>query len=623
MRNIAVILIGFLFAAEPLFAQISDSAYIRQNYRKEEVQIPMRDGTKLFTSLYIPRDSSKTYPIILMRTPYSVGPYGAEAYRTALFPSVHEMREGYIFAAQDVRGRFMSEGTYVDVRPYRPGKKKGETDEASDTYDTVEWLLRNVRGNSGKVGITGISYPGFYTTMGIIDAHPAVVAASPQAPIADWFIGDDDHHNGALFLAETFGFFSGFGLSRPAPTTTWRPGFRMPYPDAYKFFLAMGSLANANRLYFRDSIAYWKDLMAHPNYDSFWQERSTLPHLTRVRPTVLTVGGWFDKEDLYGALNTYRAIESKNPKARNGIVMGPWSHGQWNRDGGERLGDIQFGSATGTWFREHVQFPFFQKYLKGKEIEPIAEATIFETGANVWHALDAWPPKDVTPGALYLLPNRGLGFVPSTEEGFSEYLSDPSAPVPFTARISGGVSPTYMVEDQRFADRRPDVLTFSTDRLTEGVTVAGPINAELYVSTTGSDADWVVKVIDVFPDDSVGSAASGAPLSGFEMLVRADVFRGKFRMSYTVPEPFVPGEITRVAFTLPDICHRFKQGHRIMVQIQSSWFPLVDRNPQTFVNIHEAAPGDFVPAEHRVYHSARYPSRLNVNFWRPPTGGTE
>jgi hypothetical protein len=600
--------------------EAADSLYIREHYRKKEVRIPMRDGALLFTSLYIPRDTSVTYPVILMRTPYSVGPYGEDKYRMGMYPSMLEAHEGFIFAYQDVRGRYMSEGKFVDVRPYLPAKRgRGDVDESSDTYDTIDWIIGNVR-TSGKVGISGISYPGFYTTMGILDAHPALSAASPQAPIADWFIGDDDHHNGAMFLAETFGFFVNFGRPRPEPTTRSSGWFHMPTPDAYTFFLRMGPLANAERLYMRDSIAYWKDLMGHPNYDSFWQARAVLPHLKNIRPAVMTVGGWFDKEDLYGALNTYKTIEKNNPGTVNILVMGPWSHGQWNRDDGERLGDIEFSGKTSVWFREHVQTPFFSYYLKGKGSGTFAEATVFETGANRWHQLPAWPPREAREKKLYLHDQGALAFIPPSLPGdaFTAFTSDPAKPVPFSAETAPYVRPSYMVEDQRFAATRPDVILFQSAPLTEPVTLAGPLTATLYVSTTGTDADWVVKLIDVFPDDTTAEVPSSHPLGGYQMLVRGDVFRGKFRRSFEKPEPFIPGRVTEVTYTMPDIFHTFKAGHRMMIQIQSSWFPLVDRNPQTFVNILEATEGDFIRAEHRVYHSAVHPSALTVLVWEGP-----
>lgn len=578
----------------------------------------MRDGIRLFTSVYAPKDTTAQYPIILSRTPYSVGPYGPSATRRGMVPSMNEAQEGYIFVYQDVRGRYMSEGTFIDLRPYKPVKKgKDDIDETTDTYDTVDWLVKNIPHNNGRVGITGISYPGFYTTMGTIDAHPAVKATSPQAPIADSFVGDDEHHNGAFFLAQNFNFYMFFGHPRPAPTTRSTYSFRPWTMDAYKFFLDMGPLSNANTLYFRDSVAMWTEIMEHETLDKFWQEMLVYPHLKAIRPAVMTVGGWFDQEDMLGPLKTYKEIEKNNPGITNILVMGPWYHGQWNSDEGERLGDLQWGSKTSDWFQQNVQLPFFNYYLKGKGGPLNAEAIVFETGANVWHQLDHWPPTNVAERNLYLQPRGKLSFdaPPKSASPYSEYVSDPAKPVPYTRAIRFGVSREVLGEDQRFAATRPDVLVFEGEQLAQDITIAGPIVASLQVSTTGTDADWVVKLIDVFPDDSAGVTKSGVPVGGYQMLVRGDVFRGKFRKSLSRPEPFTPKKVTNVEFELRDVLHCFKKGHRFMVQIQSTWFPLVDRNPQKFVNIRTAKESDFQKATHRVYHSPRYPTHLKVLVW--------
>ena len=606
--------IGILF----LSAHAQDSLYIKQHYDKTEYYVTMRDGVKLFTSVYAPKDTFQDYPIILNRTPYSVGPYGPSAYRNRMVPSMNEVREGYIFAYQDVRGRYMSEGTFEDLRPYRTVKKdKRDIDETTDTYDTVDWLVKNIRHNNGRVGITGISYPGFYTTMGTIDAHPSVVATSPQAPIADPFVGDDEHHNGAFFLAQNFRFYMFFGQPRPVPTTRTTFSFRPWTMDSYKFFLEMGPLPNANALYFKDSVAFWTKMMKHETLDEFWQAMLVYPHLKNIKPAVMTVGGWFDQEDMLGPLKTYKEIEKNNMGITNILVMGPWNHGQWNRDPGEVLGDINFDSETSVWFQTNVQLPFFNYHLKGKGDPIRAEAVVFETGANQWHQLDSWPPKNITQKNLYLLPQGKLDFNPPPQsvEQFSEYASDPAKPVPHTREIRSGVSGAVLVEDQRFAATRPDVLVFQSGKLDKDITIAGPTIASLQVSTSGTDADWVVKLIDVFPDDSLGVARSGVPLGGYQMLVRGDVIRGKFRNSFSKPEPFVPNEVTKVEFELRDLFHRFKKGHRIMVQIQSTWFPLVDRNPQKFVNIRTAKESDFQKATHRVYHSPEHASHVKVLLW--------
>jgi putative CocE/NonD family hydrolase len=614
---IVLVALAVLIPLCPLQAQ--DSLFIKEHYVKTEYRIPMRDGVRLFTSVYAPKDTTQDYPIILTRTPYSVGPYGPSATRNSMVPSMNEAREGYIFVYQDIRGRFMSEGTFVDLRPYKPVKKgKDDIDESTDAYDTVDWLVKNLPHNNGRVGITGISYPGFYTTMGTIDAHPAVKATSPQAPIADSFTGDDEHHNGAFFLLQNFTFYMFFGHPRPEPTTHSFYSFHPWTMDAYKFFLEMGPLSNANTLYFRDDVAMWKEIMNHETLDKFWRDRLVYPYLKHIKPAVLTVGGWFDQEDMYGPLKTYKDIEKNNPGITNMLVEGPWYHGEWNRDAGDHLGDIDWGSETSVWFQQNVQLPFFNYYLKGKG-EPLnTEAIVFETGANVWHRLDHWPPKNVAAKSLYLQPGGKLGFEApaASAHPYSEYVSDPAKPVPYTRAIRFGAARDFLDEDQRFASTRPDVLVFEGAPLTEDVTLAGPIVASLQVSTTGTDADWVVKLIDVFPDDTAGVTRSGVPIGGYEMMVRGDVIRGKFRNSLSKPEPFTPNKVTKVEFELRDILHCFKKGHRMMVQIQSTWFPLVDRNPQKFVDIPMAKESDFQKAANRVYYSPRYPSQLKVLVWQ-------
>jgi len=601
-------------------AMAQDSVYVKEHYNKSEIYITMRDGVRLFTSVYAPKDTTRPYPIILNRTPYSVGPYGLGATRNRMVPSMNEVREGFIFVYQDVRGKYLSEGTFVDLRPYKPEKKGiNDIDETTDTYDTVDWMVKNLPHNNGRVGITGISYPGFYTTMGTIDAHPAVKATSPQAPIADPFVGDDEHHNGAFFLEQNFGFYMFFGHARPTPTTRMVFDFGPPMPDPYKFFLAMGPLSNANKLYFKDGVAMWTKMMEHETLDEFWKPMLVYPHLKNIKPAVLTVGGWFDQEDMLGPLKTYKEIEKNNPGITNMLVMGPWFHGEWNRDEGQSLGDLNWGSKTSVWFQEHVQLPFFNYYLKGKGDSPKAEAIVYETGANVWHELDSWPPRNVTERKLYLEGNGRLGFVPSDhpEKMFSEYVSDPAHPVPYTRDITPDnfPNPWFLSEDQRFASTRPDVLVFEGAKLDKDLTIAGPIVASLEVSTSGTDADWVVKLIDVFPDDTTGVTRSGVPIAGYQMLVRGDIFRGKFRESLSRPVPFVPNQVTKVEFELRDVLHCFRKGHRMMVQIQSTWFPLVDRNPQTFVNIRTAKESDFQKATQRVYHSPANPTFLRFLVW--------
>jgi len=591
---------------------------VKDRYVKSEHRISMRDGVKLFTVVYAPKDTSQKYPILMNRTPYGVGPYGADAYRPSPGPSAAFMQEGYIFVYQDVRGTFMSEGEFEDVRPYIPNKKSPkDIDESSDTYDTIEWLVKNVPNNNGRAGVWGISYPGFYSATALMDAHPALKAASPQAPIADWFAGDDDHHNGAFFLFDCFGFNMFFGMPRPEPTRNQFKNFDFGTPDAYKFFLDLGSVANAQKNYFKGKNKYWNDVTTHGTYDGFWQARNVLPHMKKITPAVMVVGGWFDAEDLYGPLNIYQTIEKNNPGAKNILVMGPWSHGQWARGDGESLGDIHFGSKTSAWYRENVELPFFNFYLKDKGEPKLPEATAFRTGANEWQSFEQWPPKDLQSRALYFHEKGQLSFdaPKDTEAPFDEYVSDPANPVPYTNAITNSRGTGYMIEDQRFAARRPDVLVYETDALSEDMTLAGPITADLFVSTTGTDADFIVKLIDVFPDNAPNTPQN-AKIGGFQMLTRAEVMRGKFRRSLSKPEPFQPGKPDEVKFTLNDVHHTFKAGHKIMVQVQSSWFPLVDRNPQKFVDIYHATEADFQKAIHRVYRSARMSSHLKFGVLR-------
>jgi len=600
------------------YSQNTDSLYISQHYTKHEYMIPMRDGIKLFTAVYSPRDTSINFPILLNRTPYSVGPYGAGKYRSELGPSDLFKDAGYIFVYQDVRGAFMSEGTFVEMRPYISNKKSNkDIDESSDTYDTIDWLIKHVPHNNGKAGIYGISYPGFYAAMGAIDAHPALKAASPQAPIADWFVDDDFHRNGAFWLPHAFWFYNGFGIPRPQPIDHWRKNiFSTDNPDGYNFFLKMGSFRNTTDRFFKHKIPFWDTMMAHPDYDSFWQARNSLPHFNNIKPAVMVVGGWFDAEDLYGALNTYKSIESKNRDNQNTLVMGPWYHGGWERANGDSLGDISFGSKTSNYYRKNIELPFFNYYLKGKGVLKRPEACVFETGANEWKQFNEWPPKNVQQKELYFHTDKSLSFNEpgKTKKLFDEYVSDPAHPVPYTEHTTQSMLREYMDEDQRFASKRNDVLTYETNPLDEDVTIAGPIEANLFVSTSGTDADWVVKLIDVFPGSENESSANqtNIKMNGYQMMVRGDIMRGKYRNSYSKPEPFVPGKITKVSFKLQDILHTFKKGHRIMVQVQSSWFPLADRNPQRFEDIYFAKDSDFQRATQKVYHSIEFPSGIKV-----------
>ena len=618
-RILLTLLLISCFFAKITFAQETDSAYVRSHYTKIERLIPMRDGKKLFTAIYIPKDlsASKKYPFLINRTPYTVRPYGENEYKTSLggYPAV--MRDGFIFVYQDVRGRWMSEGNFEDIRPTNLGKGKKDIDESTDTYDTIDWLVKNIKNNNGKVGLYGISYPGFYSTASLVKSHSALKAVSPQAPVTDWFIGDDFHHGGALFLMDAFKFMTSFGVPRPQPITPDKgpKPFQFPIKDNYRFYLEAGSVKNLKEKYMGDSIKFWNNLFKHPNLDTFWQARQIVKHLKDVKPAVMTVGGFFDAEDAYGAFATYKAIEKQNPKANNILVAGPWYHGGWVRGKGENFGDINFNTATSTYYQENLELPFFKYYLKGEGNFDAAEANIFLTGSNQWKKFSTWPPQEVELKSLYFHPNGKLSFTkPSTNNSFDEYVSDPNAPVPYQDGVQANRTREYMVDDQRFAARRPDVKTYQTDVLTEDITLTGPVLANLLVSTSGTDADYVVKLIDVYPEDTkeVSPADKDKMMAGYQMLVRGEILRGKYRNSFEKPEAFVPNQATNVKYELPDVGHTFKKGHRIMVQVQHSWFPLADRNPQKFMNIYEAEPSDFQKATHRIYHGNAEGSFLSL-----------
>ncbi len=620
MNRVMLSLVAVLLAPAGLFAQGLE--YVKAHYTKYEYRVPVRDGKRLFTAVYVPKDDSQTYPILLMRTPYSVAPYGADKYPADLRPGPQFAKAGYIFAYQDVRGCWMSEGEFVNMRPHNPDPKgPADVDESTDTYDTIDWLLKNVKGHNGKVGQTGISYPGFYTVCGMIDAHPALVAASPQAPVTDWFVGDDFHHNGALFLPHFFNFISNFGKPRPEPRTKFPyPPFDHGTPDGYKFFLDMGPLANADRKYFKGDVAFWNEAMKHGTYDEFWKARNIRAHVKDIKPAVMTVGGWFDAENLFGALQTFKRVEATGvPKGGNTLVMGPWFHGGWSRSEGEKLGDVHFNSKTAEFFRDTIELPFFEHHLKGKGEPKHPKAWVFETGTDVWRKFDAWPPKGSKPTAFLFDRDGRLkeqdGVSNTIDAGqFDEFVSDPAKPVPYINKTVVGMVREYMTADQRFAAERPDVLVYRTPVLEKDLTVAGPVEVELYVSTTGTDADWVVKLIDVYPDDypDPDPNPTEVRMGGYQQLVRGDVMRGKFRDSYEKPEPFEPGKVTKVKFTMADTLHTFRAGHRMMVQVQSTWFPLVDRNPQTFCDIYTAKESDFHKQTHRVYREPMHASGVTV-----------
>lgn len=618
--GLALLLVWSVLASPTLAQSVvnkADSLYIVQHYTKMERMVPMRDGVKLFTAIYVPKNTSQTYPIMFDRTPYSVAPYGEDKYKTSLGPSMAFARDGYIFVYQDVRGKWMSEGEFVAVRPHIPDKKKKtDVDESSDTYDSIDWLIKNIPNNNGRVGTWGISAPGFYTTMTAIDAHPALKAVSPQAPVTDWYMGDDRHHNGAFFLMGTFAFLSSYGKPRPVPTPKPSPGFSAyGTPDSYNFYKRVGPLSKVNERYFNSENKIWQEMIDHPNYDEFWQARTPVPHLKNIKPAVMTVGGWFDQEDLYGPLKTYAGIESKNPKTKNILVMGPWIHGGWSRGNGDALGNIRFGAPTGAYYREKIELAFFNHYLKDGPDPQLPEASIFLTGSNEWKQYSQWPPKESEERNIYLHTNGKLSFeAPKEPESvFDEYMSDPKKPVPYTNEVRIIRGSDFMYEDQRFAAARPDVLVYESEPLAEDVTITGNVMANLFVSTTSTDADFVVKLIDVYPDTSkITSPIPTTKMAGFQLLVRGEVMRAKFRNSFSKPEPLKPGEVTEVKFDMQDAAHTFRKGHRMMVQVQSSWFPLVDRNPQKFMNIYDATEADYQKATHRVYFSNKAPSHVKV-----------
>jgi uncharacterized protein len=580
---------------------------IKNAYNKAEYRIVMRDGVKLFTSVYAPRDTSQSYPILLLRTPYSVAPYGAEAYRDNLGPSSAFIDEKYIFVYQDVRGRYMSEGIFQWMTPYKPTRASArDADESTDSYDTIEWLLKNVPNNNGRVGMWGISFPGHYTAQAIIDAHPALKAASPQAPMGDNWLGDDMHHNGAFWLPHAFNFISTFGLQPPVPTTQNGPSFVHGTPDGYKFFLEMGPLSNANEKYLHGKVRIWNEWMEHGDYDAYWQAQNLPQYMTHVKPAVLTVGGWFDAEDLWGPLHIYKSIEEHNPQNSSTLVMGPWFHGGWARSDGDSLGNVSFGSKTSLFYRENIELPFFNFHLKGKGSLKLPEAYVFETGSNRWRMYDHWPPPSTVLETLYVAGHGRLEFQapPASEtKKYDEYVSDPARPVPFINQTNIGMTREYMVDDQRFAATRPDVVAYQTYVLNEDISIAGPLAVELMVSTSGTDSDFIVKLIDVFPDDVPDTRVvrPGEHLGGYQMLVRGEPMRAKYRNSWSKPQPMQPNAPTKLAWEMPDVNHTFLKGHRIMLQIQSSWFPLVDRNPQKFVNIYKATDADFQRAAERIY----------------------
>ncbi|MBP7777352.1 MAG: CocE/NonD family hydrolase [Acidobacteria bacterium] len=598
---------------------------VRAAYTKYEHLIPMRDGVRLFTSVYVPKTCKAPQPIMMQRTPYSVAPYGIDNYRTAIGPSDHFLKEGVIAAYQDVRGRYLSEGEWAEVRPHNPRKGAKDFDESSDTWDTIDWLVKHVPCNNGRVGMWGISYPGFYVSAGMIDAHPALKAVSPQAPVTDYYMGDDSFHNGAFMLAANFGFYTNFPVRRAPGRPEPRPAFDYGTPSGYEFYLQMGPLyPGAARLGLAEN-PYYRSNLDHTSYDDYWKARAIWQHFKTIAPAVLTVGGWFDAEDLAGPLLTHKTLKASSPATKSHLVMGPWTHGSWARGDGRTVGNLDFGTDISSWYREHVEFPFFMQHLLDKTLEPVATATMFETGTNRWRTFETWPPAG-TAETMYFGAGETLSTsAPVEADAFDQYLSDPNKPVPYVGHVQMGMQRDYMTEDQRFAATRPDVLVYQTPPLEADLTVLGPIGVDLHVSTSGTDSDFVVKVIDVFPADyptpewkgPQPEPANRVRMGGYQQLVRGEPFRGKFRQSFEAPVPFTPNQPDRIRFNLPDVAHTFRRGHRLMVQIQSSWFPLIDRNPQVFTDIPKARPEDFKAATQRVYRSTARASAITLNV-EPP-----
>jgi putative CocE/NonD family hydrolase len=622
----AVILLASPSAAQRGAMNSAAADSIKAHYRKMEVRIPMRDGVELFTSIYLPRDTAAPAPIIMDRTPYGVAPYGPDVYRASLGPSPRFAPEGFIFVYQDARGRYYSQGGYTEMTPHRDRKAANtDVDESTDSYDTIDWLVKNLPHNNGKVAIFGTSYPGFYTTASCIDPHPALVMCEPGAPMTDLWWGDDLFHNGAFMLGANFSFYLGYGRTPRADPPG--PDPRYPGPDvgndAYKFFLQMGAVGPGSRQWLpRETAPLWDIVMRHPAYDAYWQARNIAAHVKKM-PTMLIVGGYYDAEDLAGPWLTFRGIERLAPSTNVHLVVGPWAHGGWARGDGNAHGNLRWATRTGPWFRDSIEFPFYMHILKNGPDPKLPKLLLYRSGGERWDRFDAWPARNTTAKSLYLTAKGGLSWKkPATTaasvkgEGFDEYVSDPANPVPVVDRPDrSGMPRDYMTGDQRFASQRADVLTFQTEPLTEDVTVTGQVMPRLFVSTSGTDADFDVKLIDVFPGDAPNwpGDSSGFQVAGYQQLVRGEPFRGRYRVDASRPRPFTPNKVDSIGFAMPDINHTFRKGHRIMVQIQSSWFPLNDRNPQTFVpNIFEAKPGDFKRATMRVFHAAAFPSRLEL-----------
>jgi len=576
-------------------------------FEKSEAMIPMRDGVKLHTVIFTPKDRTGPLPILFERTPYGV----PSDERRATLSFEFLIDDGYILAFQDIRGRFKSEGEFVMQRPPRNRADRNAIDESSDAYDSIGWMVANVQGNNGRVGMLGVSYSGWLVTMALLDPHPALKAASEQATPADMFLGDDFHHNGAFRLSYGFEYAALLETSKEANTN-----FAFDRADTYQWYADLGVLSNVNDKYFHGQMPTWNDFVAHPNYDEFWQKQG-FAHYIHGSPKVpnLNVAGWWDQEDFYGPVKVYELFEKSDPRHLNYLVAGPWNHGGWRGAEGSSLGEIPFDSSTSRYFRQHIEAPWFAYWLHDKGSRDFAEAMVFQTGSNRWEKYDSWPPASAQPKNIYMRAGAKLSFDPPAAtdgEAFDSYISDPAHPVPYRHRpisptYPGGGWPTWLVEDQRFVDNRPDVLTWETEPLANDIGIAGDIVARIFASTSGSDSDWVVKLIDVYPE----SYPEKPQLAGYELMIADEILRGRFRDSFEHPTAIKPGAVTPYTIDLHTNDHAFLEGHRIMVQIQSTWFPLYDANPQTFVpNIFRAQASDYQKATQKVFRSVRAASHI-------------
>ncbi len=603
-------------AAAALYCQgaaalAQDTAETAPIFTRTDAMIPMRDGVKLHTVIFVPRDAREPLPILIERTPYGARD-DEQGLRTRYW---HLIADGYIFAFQDIRGRFKSEGQFVMQRPVRDRSDPKAIDEGTDAYDTIQWLLENIKGHNGRAGILGISYGGWLTTMALLDPHPALKAASEQASPADMFLGDDFHHNGAFRLSYGFEYAALLETSKETNTN-----FEFDRADTYQWYLGLGALSNADEKYFHGKLPTWNDFVNHPNYDQFWQKQAFAPHIGAPKVPNLNVAGWWDQEDFYGPVKVYELFEKNDPGHLNYLVAGPWNHGGWARMDGDKLGGIAFDSATSKYFRTHIEAPWFAHWLKDKGARDFPEALVFQTGSNQWEKYESWPPRDARNRNLYFRAGGRLSFDAPVEEdqAFDSYVSDPARPVPYRHRpvsptYPGGAWPTWLVEDQRFVDGRPDVLTWQTEPLKDDLKIAGGIAAELFASTTGSDSDWIVKLIDVYPEFNPEDRA----LDGYELMIADEILRGRFRESFERPQAVAPNQVTPYHIDLHTNDHAFLKGHRIMVQVQSTWFPLYDRNPQTYVeNIFQARASDFKEATQKVFRSQKSPSHVVLPVMR-------